>query len=143
MRFAVLCGLGCPIFMVRWFMSEETLIDAISIGVNGEIKKHSISGYQDIKNIIGGWIEMVGIRLLQLNAYLDEEGKLKQLPINHVATQFAKKFQAIPTDDWICGTMLIVGPVDSDGNDTSIPSKLIEAVSDAIKVCGGKVEIER
>lgn len=70
-----------------------------------------------IENISGdGW-----------SAYLDEEGKLKGLPVNVRATFFATSILGWPSNDLLCGQVVFMGPVDRDGYDTSVPQKLIKA----------------
>lgn len=74
---------------------------------------------------INGWLE--GIRLDGAFAYVDEEGKLKKLPINRVATEFVSVDRVGFKDyDAICGNMVVFGEVGPDGeHDTDCPNALI------------------
>jgi len=58
--------------------------------------------------------------------YLDEEGKLKGLPLNEKATVLAAQ-AGWPGAmvDVLCGTAIFLGPADDEGYDTDVPEWLI------------------
>lgn len=59
--------------------------------------------------------------------YLDEEGKLKGLPVNERATVLAAQAGwAGAMSDFLCGNAIFLGPADSEGYDTDVPDWLIE-----------------
>ena len=60
---------------------------------------------EELKSIVGGWIECINISPKQVMV-INEEGKLLNLPYNAVATEaFRMAFQ--PTDDFIVGDALL------------------------------------
>lgn len=79
----------------------------------------------DYQDAINGYIEAV--RLYDYNgtevacAYVDEEGLLKQLPMNPMAGAISFLFGNTP---YLAGKMIIVGATDRQGNDTDIPDYL-------------------
>jgi hypothetical protein len=71
------------------------------------------SGLDSLQKAVGGWIELLPIND-EHHAYIDEEGKLKNLPINELATKFAHKYIGIAPYDCIVGPMIILGNDPSD-----------------------------
>ena len=97
---------------------------ALKITADGNVDQIEVNGYEDLKEHIGGWLE--GLHLTDdMFAYIDEEGKMKGLPYNVLATALCqvKQVGLAPTD-FISGTMLIVGSPDEEGNDTNVPFNL-------------------
>src|SRR5262245_17415341 len=92
-------------------------IQAVIVDFDGTIRhteiEHSLESFQAV---VGGYIEAVigewG------TVYVDEEGLLKRLPINEFATLYARRFLNRPVE--LFGTALILGPPDSQGNDTPV-----------------------
>lgn len=75
--------------------------------------------------ITGGLIERVGLDESSSSLYVNEEGKLLQLPINRRATLLLWMHnRAFRYQDIIAGDALLVGPVDDDGSDTDVPDAL-------------------
>lgn len=70
---------------------------------------------------VGGYIETVGTGNICI--YLDEEGKLKNLPVNTRATKLAHRIKAISDRDVIVGTAVITGI----NNDTGEPADAPQA----------------
>jgi Domain of unknown function (DUF3846) len=70
-----------------------------------------------LKEIVGGYIEVVYLidRVKDRLAYhlvLNEEGKLKDLPYNQVATMLCHAYAAIDPNDWIVGTVVLLSEKD-------------------------------
>lgn len=63
------------------------------------------------EHLDGGWLEMVTTPE-GLSMFLDEEGKLKRLPINDKATVISGLFPR----DVIVGPVVLLGQVDRDGD---------------------------
>lgn len=80
----------------------------------------------------GGWLE--GLRFTDDSfAFIDEEGKLKQLPINVLATELCAKYEVgLNPSDVICGTFIIVGTLNKngkhDGKNHDAPHILVEQI---------------
>ena len=79
--------------------------------------------YNEMVEVVHGYIEAV--YLDGATAYVNEEGKLQGLPKNMAATDLAHAHEAIYTDDYIAGNMLIVGNCDDDGEMTSLTTEWI------------------
>lgn len=82
--------------------------------------------YDTLSNAVGGWIE--GVPLEGVWAYCNEEGKLNGLPTNKIATAISHRDKAIYPTDWICGDMIVTGPIDEEGDETSLDLQWIEGV---------------
>jgi len=84
---------------------------------------HEPISYDEMVDVVHGYIEAV--YLDGATAYVNEEGKLQGLPKNMTATDLAHAHEAIYTDDYIAGNMLIVGNCDDDGEMTSLTTEWI------------------
>lgn len=77
---------------------EKGIAEEIEIG----------SGLDSLQEAVGGFIEFLPINEKH-HAYINEEGKLEQLPVNLLATKFAHTYIGIAPDDVIVGPMIILG----------------------------------
>lgn len=66
--------------------------------------------------VVGGYIEGVYGRVGTI--YVNEEGLLRNLPPNPHATVFANRI--LDAGVMLVGTVLIVGPANTEGNDTDV-----------------------
>lgn len=73
--------------------------------------------YEALSNIVGGWIEYVFVTY-GVHAYCNEEGKLKGLSPNPVATRLAG-YEGV---DILCGTVIFLGET-GDGYEGDLPSE--------------------
>lgn len=104
-----------------------TPITAIAIDPNGTVRSVLLTSLEDMQRQVGGWIELINFGTTGHFAYLNEEGKLENLPPNILATHLCAKYGVgLALTDYICGTLLVVGPPDSEGNDTSISPELAQ-----------------
>jgi hypothetical protein len=71
----------------------------------------------------GGWLEAVDIGR-GWHAYVDEEGKLKRLPINRRASALAW-FLGWPTTDALCGPAIFLGSGDN-GEEADVPPGIVD-----------------
>jgi len=85
-----------------------------------------------MQKAVGGYIELVSLQ--RADMFINEEGKLLDLPVNVRATILAWKDGAISEHDVINGNSIMFGKCDSEGNATSITA---EFRSHLIKVLGG------
>jgi hypothetical protein len=100
---------------------------AILVSVSGQVSEIEISGYEDLRLACGGYIE--ALRMLDHSAYVNEEGKLMNLPYNRVATALCEHFGVgLMQDDYIVGNMVICGPCDGEGDDTEVGSLMLREV---------------
>lgn len=98
------------------------------ISPKGEIWVEDLKGYQGLRSVVGGYLEAIQLRRMNLDAFIDEEGKLKELAPNPIATVMAVSlgYRFLPGDTGIVGPMVIVGPPDANGDETSVPEDKIE-----------------
>lgn len=74
--------------------------------------------YTVMRDTVGGFIELVSLRLADM--FINEEGKLYDLPVNPRATRLAWTDRAISFDDVIVGDVIVFGKANADGDETSI-----------------------
>jgi len=89
--------------------------------------------YEVMREKVDGYIELV--RLKMADMYINENGKLDNLPVNSRATQLAWIDQAVGVDDFIVGNAILFGLADERGDETSITP---EFRSHMLRVLGGK-----
>ena len=76
----------------------------------------------------GGWTECIRFTKNAL-AYVDDEGKIKGLPINELATKLCKRYQiGLNPCDVIVGTFIITGREDMQGQLTNVPQTLVDQI---------------
>ena len=76
--------------------------------------------YPFLSQTVGGYIEAVPLEN-NCTMYINEEGKLRGLPINYVANLLAHKLNSgLREYDYIVGTAVVCGPLDGAGYDTSM-----------------------
>ena len=101
----------------------------VIIETNGEVRSEESSSYEELKNLVGGWLE--GVTVDQEHgtvfAYIDEEGKAKELLPNAVAYGLLLSYGTrLFPGDFVPGRMVLCGIADSEGNDTDAPEGLLE-----------------
>lgn len=112
------------------------------VKTNGSYGFAPNEGLESLQSAVDGWIE--GIPLGNgAFMYCNEEGKLKGLPANLIATTL---FQAhYGKTDIICGDVAIVGDVspsgDSDGADYDPPSWVVDRVKEEAKAFAPRCEV--
>ena len=97
----------------------------IKIPVEGDITTIDTddypNAYEAIRTNVGGWLEAVSLgedhaTLPNHRMYLDEEGKINDLPVNNRATSLTRG--VVAHWDMIVGDVVICGPVDGMSRDT-------------------------
>lgn len=98
---------------------------AITIEANGNVKLVDLSDYDALNKAVGGSIESINFGDTGHHCYLNEDGIALGLPYNRLATDLCYKHNVgLGADDYIKGTMVVVGPVDEEGDDTNIHDEL-------------------
>tara|TARA_R100000655_G_scaffold2919_1_gene11098 strand:- start:5125 stop:5484 length:360 start_codon:yes stop_codon:yes gene_type:complete len=91
------------------------------IKLSGKIENVTVEDYKDIQKYVGGNFERVPTRQGDnCDVYVNDEGRIKELPINAVAILWltaTKRYDAI--EDTIHGDVLVLGPIDEDGENTN------------------------
>lgn len=106
---------------------EDSSIEAVLVPVEGPITAVTLGTFKEAQAAVGGFIECVRFAPGSV-AYVDEDGKEKQLATNTRATGFFTQMSLLFPGDRIVGPLLVVGPADTDGNWTSIPANVKEAL---------------
>lgn len=96
----------------------------VVINVDGTAKVCDLNSLEDLQQAVGGYIEAIALGN-NASAYINEEGKLRSLPLNAVATAIAHRKNSLRLNDFIVGPMVILGIPDENGNDTDIPKSLL------------------
>jgi hypothetical protein len=83
----------------------------------------------DLQSAVGGYIEAIRLQSDDLSAVLwvNEEGKLRGLPVNVKATRLARLYGNIG-EDTIVGAVAVSGPEDEDGEITGLPDEWPDSV---------------
>jgi len=103
---------------------------AIVILPDGKIiqEETSFDKFKD-DHLKGGYIEMLRLNN-ESHAYIDEEGKIKNLPYNENATKLCGMLNVgLGKNDVIVGPMCIFGTLPLDGEDHDVPVSLSNAVA--------------
>lgn len=89
-----------------------------------QLDPDSMTDYHDL---VGGNFQLLHLFRPQATLYVNEEGKLLDLPVNLRATALLwvhnRSFRG---HDMIVGDAFIVGPGDDDGDDLPVPDELVD-----------------
>lgn len=107
---------------------------ALVISPDGSVEVKNLNGYKDfVTELDGGYIELLHLTD-DAHAYLDEDGKSKNLPINQRATSLLQDELKIGLhpNDFIVGKLIILGCLNEDGihdgEEYDIPEHLIKRI---------------
>ena len=123
-------------------MTEQYKV--LRIDVDGAISYAAITrDYRDIKALLNdGWLEAAPINADDVTLYCDEEGKIKGLPINPVATKVARMFGWLGHGfDSLCGPVVIVGNAWDEEDGTVVADAPERALSYAL-AAGGTLSLD-
>lgn len=105
--------------------SQMATLNVIIVDPDGTVR------HTDIENelgafqaIVGGYIEGVYGRVGTI--YVNEEGLLRSLPVNPLATLFAERVLGRQAQYPLVGTVFIVGPADTEGDDTDVRPAVVD-----------------
>lgn len=86
-------------------------MEAVFINESGNQQKVNIKSFRELKRYVCSKFRKSPIEVVYLNdgrvLVLDEEGKMKDLAINHQATKICHEFEAIFPSDYIVGDVVI------------------------------------
>ena len=89
---------------------------ATLITTTNEKKSIEIKSIRDVKNLVCSDFYKSSMEIINLfnNEFLiiDEEGKLKELEFNEIATTIAHDYQAILPSDFIVGNVILINDFD-------------------------------
>jgi hypothetical protein len=94
-----------------------------------QLKPASLADYQEL---VGGYIEAVDLTHPPARMYVNEEGKLRGMPVNRRATMLLWMHnRAFRYGDIIAGDAFLVGPVGRGSNDTTVPDEYTRVLFEA------------
>lgn len=98
-------------------------IRAVIVDPDGTLRDTEIEdSLGSFQAVVGGYIEGVFGNVATI--YVDEEGLLKSLPFNSLATLFAQRILGAAVR--LHGTALILGTGDNEGNDTPVRQSVVD-----------------
>ena len=110
------------------------------IYTDGTYEEKVFKQLSDMQAAVDGLIEPIAMRDFYgagvCQAYVNEEGWLRQHQLNSVASALSFMFGGAPQ---LCGNMIVLGLTDDDGNDTDIPQDILTFIS---RVCGNRAKLE-
>jgi hypothetical protein len=78
-----------------------------------------------LQSLVGGYIEAAPTDG-SVTVYVNEEGKVTGLPVNPEATRLYYKLAPfMEGHDILVGTVVILGPVDDEGEETEVPASVL------------------
>ena len=99
---------------------------------HGVLRFMESATYDEIKAALdGGYLEAAPTDGT-VTLYIDEEGKLKHLPINLLATAFWTHVgggELVLHGDFLVGPVVVVGPPDAEGDDTAVPAAAVDVLT--------------
>lgn len=98
--------------------------------VEDKIEVRDFATLEAYQTAVSGWIEAVDVPGLGITIYVNEEGLLRHLPFNSRAS-FLWWYHAPGTRQaMLVGDAVIVGLRDDDGNDTDVPERVVDLLTD-------------
>lgn len=89
------------------------------------ISRVEVDHFTDYQKVIGGYFQVIELANPSASLYMDEEGKMKGLPLNHRATLLMWLHNpAFRQRDYVCGPALLLGQPDRGGVTQSVPQSL-------------------
>lgn len=98
-------------------------IRALIVDPDGTFRDTEIENdLRSFQAVVGGYIEGVFGNVATI--YVNEEGLLRSLPHNSLATLFANRILGMPVQ--LFGTALILGTGDGEGSDTHVRQSVVD-----------------
>ena len=99
---------------------------ALIVKVDGTVtvEDMDINNHEAMNAVVGGWIEKVDVGKGFM--YVNEEGKLRNLPLNPRMTRWCLEGGHIRPDDFIVGNCVIVGDLDEEGYHGEVNEELVK-----------------
>lgn len=91
------------------------------------LEQRDFAGLEDYRAAVGGWIEAIDLHDLGVTIYVNEEGRVRQLPFNSRASFLwwyhvpAARQAAV-----LAGSAVVVGLPDRNGENTDVPDAVRE-----------------
>ncbi len=99
---------------------------SVVVKTNGEVEVKDLNGLEELQKAVGGYIEAINLPNYG-TGYVNEEGKLNNLPLNIVATMAYSKSNGF-SHDVLVGDVIFTGDVNEEGNTDDISDKFVDFV---------------
>lgn len=111
------------------------MLKAIVVKTDGSVNEVFAEwDYDQINKEVGGYIEPVSFGENDYFAFVNEEGKLLNLPENKIATElWYNSGQTILLGDYLAGDAVFFGETDENGDNTDAPKKLWDDLTKIVK----------
>jgi hypothetical protein len=108
-------------------------IRALIIRVDGIEEKTISQDLETLQGLVGGYVESIKLSN-DMTALVNNEGKMLKLPRNEKATTLCNLCEIGWHDnDFVCGTMVVVGGVDQEGYFKSLMKSLSDGIEEVLK----------
>jgi hypothetical protein len=101
----------------------------VIVKVDGTVKDCNLENLQQIQKSVGGWIELIRVGKFG-SGFVNEEGKLKGLPINVLATFIWHKASPTMKGDFLVGDVVFCGNEDQHGNTKDIKKEFASFINE-------------
>ena len=120
--------MSLPYGMLKTPHKKEKIVEkAVVITTDGskEVVEFEVGGSYDLlQQKVGGWFQVVALEQREADLWLNEEGKLNNLPRNPIATSL---FRSEYGDyDFIVGDVVITGGVDDNGDTLGLTDEQVQ-----------------
>ncbi|WP_380162663.1 DUF3846 domain-containing protein [Kineococcus sp. R86509] len=99
----------------------------IPVDVTEPIRIETLTNWEAYQSLVGGWIESAPVDRDDLSLFINEEGKVMNLPRNSRADDLWRNL--LPSGripgDYIAGTAVVVGFDATTGADADVPDSIV------------------
>ncbi len=110
------------------------MLAGIQITTDLQLGQLADGSYKSVSNAVGGYIEHITLHGVfeGYSLYINEEGKLNNLPFNDIATAIWERVFGVYTDVIVGNAVLVSSKTDDEGNELPLSEKQVEQVLELI-----------
>lgn len=110
------------------------MLAGIKIGTDLSLSELEDGTYKSVSDAVGGYIEHITLhgKFEGFSLYVNEEGKLKGLPFNDIATAVWERVFGNYTDVIVGNAVLVSSKTDDEGNELPLSESEVEKVMELI-----------
>jgi hypothetical protein len=102
----------------------------IPVDESEEITVIEVNDFEDYRRVIGGYFQVIDLENPEASLYMDEEGKIKQQPVNRRATLLLWAHRSVfRSRDVVCGPSILIGAPDGFGETQDVPDQLLSLLT--------------
>lgn len=87
------------------------------------------AGYAGLRSLIDSCLDVIHIDRIDVDCWIDDEGKFDGAERNHRAEVVLRHYGAIYDDDWLAGRAVFSGGADDEGETRSITHTQVETIA--------------